>query len=192
VGAGPAGLFAACELLRYGVRPRLVERRQVPHHEARGTALQPAVLEMLARAGLVEPFLEAGVAIKHIQLLGPGLREIASEHFADTGSPYEFQCSLPQWRTEAILRGHLARHGLKVEFDTEVTSVEAEADGVRITLKRGGGSEIVDAAYVLGAGGGHSAPVIPCTSRSPARPTTAATSSPMPVSGSPAHRIAAG
>src|SRR6266496_4210747 len=79
VGAGPAGLFAACELLRHGVKPRIVERRLKPHHEARGTALQPAVLEMLERAGLVEPFLCAGVRIKHIQLLGPGLREIASE-----------------------------------------------------------------------------------------------------------------
>jgi 2-polyprenyl-6-methoxyphenol hydroxylase-like FAD-dependent oxidoreductase len=53
VGAGPAGLFAACELLRHGVRPRIVERRLAPHHEARGTALQPAVLEMLERAGLI-------------------------------------------------------------------------------------------------------------------------------------------
>ncbi|MBV8192743.1 MAG: FAD-dependent monooxygenase [Alphaproteobacteria bacterium] len=156
VGAGPAGLFAACELVRHGVRPRLVEQRSAPHREARGTALQPAVLEMLARAGLVEPFLEAGVHIKHIQLLGPGLREIASEHFAGTGSPYEFQCSLPQWRTEAILRTHLADQGLDVEFGTEVASVEDSADGLRVTLTRGDKSEVVPAAYVLGAGGGHS------------------------------------
>lgn len=27
VGAGPGGLFAACELLRHGVMPRVVERR---------------------------------------------------------------------------------------------------------------------------------------------------------------------
>ena len=39
VGAGPAGLFAACELVRHGIKPRIVERRSGPHHEARGTAL---------------------------------------------------------------------------------------------------------------------------------------------------------
>ena len=72
VGTGPAGLFAACELLRHGVKPRVVERRLAPHDEARGTALQPAVLEILDRAGLIEPFLRAGVRIRHIQLLGPG------------------------------------------------------------------------------------------------------------------------
>jgi 2-polyprenyl-6-methoxyphenol hydroxylase-like FAD-dependent oxidoreductase len=156
VGAGPAGLFAACELLRHGVRPRVVERRIAPHHEARGTALQPAVLEMLERAGLIDPFLHAGVRIRQIQLLGPGLREIASEHFADTGCAYEFQCSLPQWRTEAILREHLESLGLEVEFGTEVTSIEDDPEGVRAALDTGGRSETVTAAYVLGAGGGHS------------------------------------
>ena len=156
VGAGPGGLFAACELLRHGVRPRIVERRLAPHREARGTALQPAVLEMLERGGLIEPFLHAGVRIRHIQLLGPGLREIVSEHFADSGCAYEFQCSLPQWRTEAILREHLQSLGLEVEFGTEVMSIEDDPDGVRMVLDAGGRTETVTAAYVLGAGGGHS------------------------------------
>ena len=106
--------------------------------------------------GLIEPFLRAGVRIRHIQLLGPGLREIASEHFADTGCAYEFQCSLPQWRTEAILREHLESLGLEVEFGTEVTSIEDDPDGLRVMLDTGGRTETVTAAYVLGAGGGHS------------------------------------
>jgi 2-polyprenyl-6-methoxyphenol hydroxylase-like FAD-dependent oxidoreductase len=156
VGAGPAGLFAACELLRHGVRPRVVERRLVPHREARGTALQPAVLAMLDKSGLIEPFLCAGVRIRQVQLLGPGLREIANVSFADSGYAYNFQCSLPQWRTEALLRENLDRLGLQVEFGTEVTSIDDDVDGVRVKLETGGRTEVVTAAYVLGAGGGHS------------------------------------
>jgi 2-polyprenyl-6-methoxyphenol hydroxylase-like FAD-dependent oxidoreductase len=156
VGSGPAGLFAACELLRHGVKPRIVERRPAPHHETRGTALQPAVLEILDRAGLIESFLRAGVPIKHIQLLGPGLREIGRADLAGIGCKYEFQCSLPQWRTEAILREHLQSLGLEIEFGTEVTSIEDEQAGLRVTLVRGSQTEVVSAAYVLGAGGGHS------------------------------------
>ena len=91
VGAGPGGLFAACELLRHGVKPRVVERRLEPHRETRGTVLQPAVLEMLERGGLIEPFLRAGVGIRRLQLLGPGLQEIVSENFADAGCRYDFQ-----------------------------------------------------------------------------------------------------
>jgi len=37
-----------------------------------------------------------------------------------------------------------------------VASVEDSADGLRVTLTRGDKSEVVPAAYVLGAGGGHS------------------------------------
>lgn len=156
VGTGPAGLFAACELVRHGIRPRIVERRPEPHHEARGTVLQPTVLEMLERAGLIEPFLHAGVHIRRIQLLGPGLQEIATENFAGAGCKYEFQCSLPQWRTETILREHLAGLGLEIEFGTGVTSIEDAPDGIHVTLDRGGCTEAITAAYVLGAGGAHS------------------------------------
>ena len=136
IGTGPAGLFAACDLLRHGVKPRIVERRFAPHGETRGTALQPAVLGVLARGGLIEPFLRAGVRIRHIQLLGPGLREIGTANFEDIGCDYEFQCSLPQWRTEAILHEHLECLGLVIEYGTDVRSIEDHPAGPRVTLRR--------------------------------------------------------
>jgi 2-polyprenyl-6-methoxyphenol hydroxylase-like FAD-dependent oxidoreductase len=138
VGTGPAGLFAACELVRHGVVPRIVELRPTPHHEARGTALQPAVLESIERAGLIEPFLRAGVHVRRVQLIGPGLQEITSASYSDTGSKYEFQCSLPQWRTEAILREHLEAQGVKIEYGTEVKSIEDDPKGLRVTLATDG------------------------------------------------------
>ena len=156
VGSGPAGLFAACALLRHGVMPRIVERLLAPHGETRGTALQPAVLEILDRAGLIEPFLRAAVRIRQVQLLGPHLQEIATAKFAGIGCKYEFQCSLPQWRTEAILREHLARLGVKIEYGTEVRAIEEDPDGLRVMLESGGRSETFTTAYVLGAGGAHS------------------------------------
>jgi 2-polyprenyl-6-methoxyphenol hydroxylase-like FAD-dependent oxidoreductase len=156
VGTGPAGLFAACELLRHGIKPRVVERRFAPHHEARGTALQPATLEIIERAGLIEPFLRACVRIRQVQLLGPGLQEIATTKFADIGSKYEFQCSLPQWRTETILREHLQSLGVEIEYGTEVKSIEDDPAGLGVTLESGGRTESLTTAYVLGSGGAHS------------------------------------
>ena len=154
-GAGPAGLFAACELLRHGLRPRILERREAPHHEARGTVVQPAVLEVLDRGGVLEPFLRHGVHIRHAQLVGPGLRELAHDDFTGTGSAYDFQCGLPQWRTEQIFREHLAAQGVSVEFGTEVTAIEDAPHRMRVTAQRGAETETIEALYVLGAGGGH-------------------------------------
>lgn len=156
VGSGPAGLFAACEFVRHGVKPRVVERRLAPHHEARGTALQPATLDIIDRAGLIEPFLRAGVRIRQVQLLGPGLQEISTTKFVGIGCKYEFQCSQPQWQTETILRDHLQSLGVSIEYGTEVKSIEDDPAGLRVTLETGGRTESFTAAYVLGAGGAHS------------------------------------
>lgn len=156
VGSGPAGLFAASELVRHGVTPRIVESRLEPHHETRGTALQPAVLELIDRGGLIEPFLRAGVHIKQVHLLGPGLTQLAAMNLADIGCKYEFQCSLPQWHTEAILREHLASLGVGIEYGTEVKAIEDDPAGLRVTVEAGGREEVFTTAYVLGAGGAHS------------------------------------
>jgi 2-polyprenyl-6-methoxyphenol hydroxylase-like FAD-dependent oxidoreductase len=155
IGSGPAGLFAACELMRHGVKPRIVERRLTPHHETRGTALQPAVLDIVERAGLIEPFISAGVHIKHSQLFGPGMHPIMNADFGGLGCRYEFQCSQPQWRTEQILRDHLAARGVKVEYGTEVTAIEPGPETLRVTLDVGGRTEVLAPNYVLGAGGAH-------------------------------------
>jgi 2-polyprenyl-6-methoxyphenol hydroxylase-like FAD-dependent oxidoreductase len=113
IGAGPAGLFAASELLRYGVKPRIVEQKSAPHHETRGTGLQPAVLEVLHRAGVIQPFLADSARIKEVELLGPGQARVGLVQLAGLGCKYEFQCSQPQWRTESVLRDHLAGQGVQ-------------------------------------------------------------------------------
>ena len=92
-GAGPAGLFAACELLRHGVRPCLVERREAPHHEARGTVLQPAVLEVLGRAGVLDPFLRDGVHVRHAQLLVPDYGNSPAMTLAAPDAPMTFSAA---------------------------------------------------------------------------------------------------
>jgi NADPH-dependent dioxygenase len=156
VGTGPAGLFAASELIRHGVRPRIVEQRLAPHQETRGTALLPAVLDILDRAGLIEPFVRAGEHIKQRQLFGPGMQPIASSDFARLGCRYEFECSQPQWLTEQILRDHLAERGVKIEFGAEVVAIDADPETLQVMLTSGDRTEVVKPRYLLGAGGAHS------------------------------------
>jgi 2-polyprenyl-6-methoxyphenol hydroxylase-like FAD-dependent oxidoreductase len=155
IGAGPAGLFAASELLRHGIRPRIVEQRPAPHRETRGTAIQPAVLEVLHKGGVVDPFLSSSVRIREVELVGPELKRIGLTELAGLGCKYQFQSCQPQWFTESALRGHLAGQGLQVEFGVEATAIAADNDGVTVALDKGGRKEIVRAEYVFGAGGGH-------------------------------------
>jgi len=157
VGAGPSGLLAAAELARHGVRARIVEREPVPPREARATALQPGTLEILAQAGVVSQVLLSSVHLRYARVLDPELKPVAETDFAGVGCPWEFQCSLPQWRTEQILAGRLAEHGVVVDRGTEVVSMDDDGDRVLVTLKRADGTtEIVEADWVIGAGGAHS------------------------------------
>ena len=84
------------------------------------------------------------------------MREIATTKFSGIGSKYEFQCSLPQWRTETILREHLQSLGVEIEYGTEVKSIEDDEAGLKVSLDVDGRMETLATPYVLGAGGAHS------------------------------------
>jgi 6-methylpretetramide 4-monooxygenase / 4-hydroxy-6-methylpretetramide 12a-monooxygenase len=76
---------------------------------------------------------------------------------AGAGCQWEFQCSLPQWRTERILAGRLAELGGAVERGVEVVSLRQRDDGVVAGLPGADGTaETIEASWVIGAGGAHS------------------------------------
>jgi 2-polyprenyl-6-methoxyphenol hydroxylase-like FAD-dependent oxidoreductase len=157
VGAGPSGLFAAVELARHGVVARVVEREPHPHHQARATALQPGTLEILAVADVLDPVLAASEHLRFARVLDGELRVVGELAFAGAGCRWEFQCSLPQWRTEEILAGRLAELGGGVERGIAAESFDLRDDAVHVELKHAGREiEEVEAQWVIGAGGAHS------------------------------------
>ena len=154
VGAGPSGLFAACELARHGVLVRVVERDPVPHRQVRATALQAATLEVLHRAGVVDAVLASSEHLGYARVFDPSLRMLSELSFAGVGCEWEFQCSLPQWSTEAILAERFARFGGAVERGVEVVGLEGRDDGVLVRFADGAEAPF---ERVIGAGGAHSA-----------------------------------
>ena len=157
VGAGPSGLFAAVDLARHGVRARIVERRPHPHREARATALQPGTLEILARAEVLDEVIASSLHLPFARVFDAELAQVSEMRFAGAGCRWEYQCSLPQWRTEQILADRLSSLDVSLERGVTVSSVHPRADAVLVTLERPDGrTESVETQYVLGAGGAHS------------------------------------
>src|SRR5690606_4998173 len=70
---------------------------------------------------------------------------------------YDFMLALLQAETERILEQHLAEYGTAVEWSTELTGLSAGADGVQAKLSAPGRQWAVEAPYLIGADGAHSA-----------------------------------
>jgi 2-polyprenyl-6-methoxyphenol hydroxylase-like FAD-dependent oxidoreductase len=156
VGAGPSGLFSAVELARHGVPSRVVERQPRPHRQARATALQPATLEILHQAGVLDQVLANSVHLGFARLYDRTLSCVGETPFAGAGCRWEFQCSLPQWRTEQLLAGRLAELGGTVQRGVSVISLTETGDHVDVGLETDGRVERTEVPWVIGAGGAHS------------------------------------
>ncbi len=77
--------------------------------------------------------------------------------FSGVGCAWEFQGSLPQWRTEQVLADRLAELGGEVERAVSVVWLTERADGILIGLESADGEhQEVAASWVIGAGGAHS------------------------------------
>src|SRR3546814_13915671 len=61
VGGGPTGLIAAGELLRRGVRCRLIDRLPVPHQTSNSFTLHSRTMEMIVHYGIAHRYLDTGI-----------------------------------------------------------------------------------------------------------------------------------
>ena len=125
------------DLLRLdGVSVRLVERELEPHRQARATVIQPGTLEIFSRAGSLEPFLARSMHLDYARVFNAELEPVGEIAFAGAGCPCEFQCSLPQYRTEQILTELLTHLGGAVEHGVCATSMALTADDIAVSLER--------------------------------------------------------
>ncbi|MBF6413879.1 FAD-dependent monooxygenase [Nocardia cyriacigeorgica] len=159
VGAGPTGLTLACELARWGVDCRIMEQQSAPQTGSRGFALKPRTLDVLDDLGVVEHV--AREALDHtpirFHLGAPLLFDLTVPATDPTPArPHPNVLSLPQWRTEAILRDRLTELGGRVEFGCRVADFTQTGDGVTARIEGGGVTETIHADYLVGTDGGGS------------------------------------
>ena len=159
VGAGPTGLTLACELALRGVGFRLVDAAEGPFQGSRAKGLQPRTLEVFDRMGIVEEIVAAG----HMEM--PYRQYTADGGFVDVPRrgvgtrpdvPWPSPLLVPQWRTEAALRGRLQALGGRVEYGVTLADAQSGADGVHATLHTAAGTISVEADWLVGCDGGRS------------------------------------
>ena len=156
VGGGPTGLLLASELVRRGVKCKLIDANDGPLQWDRATVVHPRSLEVFDSLGIVEPFLEQGAKQRIAKIHSDG-NLLAMIELSLCGSRYPFNVGISEEVTERELTKHLERLGGSVTRSTKLVELVDRGDRVVATIERGGVKEQIGAKWVVGCDGLHSA-----------------------------------
>lgn len=130
VGAGPSGLVLACLLAQEGVDVAVVERRRQPRGYSRAIGLHPPALAVLELIGLEGAVRAEGLHVRSGIARSRG-RTLGSLSFERAWPDRPFVLTLPQNRTEALLKGRLAQLAPEaLRLGWEITDLTEDDDGV--------------------------------------------------------------
>jgi 2-polyprenyl-6-methoxyphenol hydroxylase-like FAD-dependent oxidoreductase len=155
---GPWGLTLACELTRYRVPVRIVDKAPQRTDKSKAIVIWSRTLELLDRGDRGSaPFVEAGFKVGGVNIVAPQDRVIGHVKMESVASPYPYALMLPQSDTERLLEERLQRLGVSVERSTEAAALTIGANGAEAMLRRADGhEETVQADWLAGCDGAHS------------------------------------
>jgi 2-polyprenyl-6-methoxyphenol hydroxylase-like FAD-dependent oxidoreductase len=156
VGAGPTGLAAALELARHGQDVRIVDQNPTRSQRSKAIGVNARTLELLEPARVTERLLAAGLRIRRLNFRS-ALRLLATIDLGLVRHRYDFMLALLQAETERTLEERLAEYRVPVERSTEFAGLEADGDRVHARLVTDRRERTVEARYLIGADGAHSA-----------------------------------
>ncbi|WP_353064551.1 FAD-dependent monooxygenase [Tunturibacter psychrotolerans] len=156
VGAGPTGLLLASELRRRGVPCHLIDARPGPLHWDRATVVHPRSLQIFESLGLVDKLLDVGCRQRVIKIYSGG-NVLGMIDLSTCGSVYGFNLGLSEDVTESILTEYLVQQGGEVNRSCRLVGLTPYSEGVLAEIERDGERYQVDARWVVGCDGIHSA-----------------------------------
>jgi 2-polyprenyl-6-methoxyphenol hydroxylase-like FAD-dependent oxidoreductase len=154
VGSGPTGLLLAGDLATAGVPVTVLEKR--PHeisNLSRAFVLHARTLEQLDARGLADDVEAAGRTLDSLRLFTRLDLDLAT-----LPSRFNHLLVIPQYEVEKVLERRAVAAGVEFRYESEVTGLTQDADGVTVEVSGPGGEAgTLRAAYVVGADGMRSA-----------------------------------
>ena len=157
MGGGPVGLFLGICLQQSGIDFVILERRNEPRSHSRSLGIHPVSLELFEKTGIIEAFLQEGIKIEKGVAFSDSAK-LGSIPFRYGPGPYRFVLSIPQYRTEQLLREALAKVGGTVLTGSELTGLDIREDGIELKYHDSDNDHQMElqADFVVGADGKNS------------------------------------
>lgn len=157
VGAGPTGLSFACQLVRYGVDFRIVEKRAGVTEYSKAVGVQARTLEIYDQIGLADKAVTQGSIAEKARLMidGEMRGELDFSNIGEGLSPYPFVLMLEQSKNEKLLYDYLQNHQIEILWNTELESfTQNVGDEVTAQIKFADGTtQTIEAKYLIGCDG---------------------------------------
>jgi 3-(3-hydroxy-phenyl)propionate hydroxylase/6-hydroxy-3-succinoylpyridine 3-monooxygenase len=156
VGGGPTGFITALGLARAGVGVTVIEAEPKIVDSPRAAVYHWSVVEGLEKLGIREEVETTGFAKQDYTYLvhHSGERIDFSLEVLNGHTPYPYNLHLGQHRLADIALRRLAGYAkTTVRFNTRLTQLSQDADGVTVRLETPGGTEELRAQWVIGADG---------------------------------------
>lgn len=156
-GAGPTGLAATLFLSELGIPVRIIDK--LPKHSGFSKALgvNARTLSLLKPTGVTETLLQSGIKMYGMNTWR-GDKRILHLDLSKVDSPYKFMLINPQFKTEDILADALAKKGINIERQTELTDLKIITNSkVKVSiLGPDGNIHLEDYSCLFAADGAHS------------------------------------
>lgn len=156
VGAGPTGLLLACELARYQVPCRIIDKKNERTQTSNAIAIQPRTLELLDDIGIIDRFLKNGNKINKM-CIHSHRKELVRATMSQIDSFYPFILALPQSETERILEERLQELGITLERSVELIDIQQNTTQITVQLKKNNEqTETATTNWLIACDGSHS------------------------------------
>src|SRR5262245_61123008 len=152
-GSGPVGVVAGLACAQHGYAVTLLEAEAEIDRSPRAATTHPSTLEMIARVGLIEPFIREGLVARYFQFWDKPSRTRVVEFDHDVlrdETPYPFVVQTEQHKLANMGVEKLRALGCEVRFSTRVTGLEQDAGGVHATAQAPDGEQRLDADWLIG------------------------------------------
>lgn len=151
IGAGVSGLLLAAQLLRLGITPLIIDKRNARDERNQHMPASAWSMEILAQLGLdkssLEPFSIEGLTLQKRRLVLGELKFQASEN-----SPFNPLQIIKQSVIERLLIQYLTQHACPIYWDITLTHWETSGEAYRLHLDFQGKPHQIQTAWMVASG----------------------------------------
>lgn len=158
IGAGPTGLMAANQLMRFGIDFIILDTKSGPTIQSRAIAVTARSMEIYQQMGLAQKVVDGGAKINSFNVYSDGKKkgEVKIGEIGIGLTDFHYLLGFEQSKNEEMLYENLVQHDKNVLWNTEFLHLHQELNKVTATVKSNDKEFEIEGKYLIACDGARS------------------------------------